>query len=162
MANSTKTHDLMNGPTADALQVDANFDEIHEFLNSQVLHTDGSRPMSNPLQLEDGSPAASQSYVDAATTGIATTAGFQAVGTLTIPFDGSTQSGSMLDSSISGLFNGTPRVFLQSRRSDVVASPFYLHGSFSGVNLKGTGDGSGFGAASSNVTVDWLAIGSAA
>ena len=155
MANSTKTNDLMNGPTADALQVDANFDEIHEFLNSQVLHTDGSRPMSNELQLSDGGVAASTSYVDNALAGLATTAGTLVVGygNLTIGANSTTEQGSF---NFGATFANTPIVFFQVQGSTKVQMAPTSIGQSSANYVATRPDADPF---SSSVTFTFMAIG---
>lgn len=61
--------DFVNGTTADADQVDANFTSLVTFLNGSVVHLDGSKTMTGALTLS-GDPSASlhaapKQYVDA-------------------------------------------------------------------------------------------------
>jgi hypothetical protein len=69
MATASVTYALTNGTTADASQVDTNFDDLVGFLNSSVVHTDGSKSLTGLLTLHAADPSSSnhatrKSYVD--------------------------------------------------------------------------------------------------
>lgn len=68
MATSTVTYIFTNGTTADASEVDQNFTDLTNFLNTQVVHADGSVAMSGNLVLpgvpSSANHAASKQYVD--------------------------------------------------------------------------------------------------
>jgi hypothetical protein len=69
MATASVTYALTNGTTADASQVDTNFDDLVGFLNGSVVHKDGSVSMTGLLTLHAADPstanhATRKSYVD--------------------------------------------------------------------------------------------------
>lgn len=51
MATASVTNDFTNGTTADAEQVDTNFNDLVTFLNNNVIHVDGSKTMTGNLAL---------------------------------------------------------------------------------------------------------------
>jgi hypothetical protein len=69
MATASVTYALANGTTADATQVSTNFTDLVNFLNTNVVHKDGSVSMSGLLTLHSADPSSSnhatrKSYVD--------------------------------------------------------------------------------------------------
>ena len=59
---------IANGEVADALPVDANYKQIQDYINTEVITRDGAVAMQAPLQLQGGpttdNSAASKEYVD--------------------------------------------------------------------------------------------------
>jgi microcystin-dependent protein len=59
---------IANGEVADALPVDANYRQIEDYINTEVITRDGAVQMQAPLQLQGGATednsAASKEYVD--------------------------------------------------------------------------------------------------